>query len=148
MNITGLNLPTTTKNTPIKVFCDATQYEDQGLAAVGWLFTDHSERVLDTHGQELGTGYTSVQAENAAVKRVLGALNSYNQAQHVKVYTDCHPVTDQLSGVDLATGNFESVTLDWIPREDNQIADTLADNWLVRGHNEARTEAQRYKICD
>jgi ribonuclease HI len=148
MKIPNLTLPETTPSTPIKVYCDASMKEETDLAAAGWLFTDHNGSALDTHGQHLGKGYNSVQAENAAIKRVLRALKSYNQAQHVKLYTDCKPVLMQLQNVNLEKGNFESVTLDWIPRTENQIADGLADLWIAQQRASDARQTEPYGICD
>jgi ribonuclease HI len=147
MNIGNLNIPETTPHTPIKVYCDASHHPDS-IASVAWVFTDHNGALLDTSGCNLGNGYTSVQAENAAVKRVLRALNSYNQAQHVKVYTDCKPVVHQLENVNLAKGNYESVTLEWIPREENQIADQLADLWVYQKSGHEFEPSPTYGMTD
>lgn len=148
MRLAHYTIPKTTPSTPIKIYTDATYHEGTGHSAVGWLFTDHNGQPLTTHGTRLGTGYTSVQAENAGVKRAVGAV-SHHPAQHIKVYTDCKPTLEQLQNVDLAKDDFESVTLEWVPREKNRVADSIAFMWATKGERKGRTTAgTKFGVCD
>jgi len=132
MRVKNLNLPETTKSTPLKINVDATLHEESGLAAVAWVFKNHVGKCLDISGCNLGKGYKSVQAENHAIKRVLSVLDDYPEVQHVKLYSDCRPALEQLENVDLAGDTFESVTMEWIPRDQNKDADLAADSWIAK----------------
>ena len=61
--------------------------------------------------------------------RSLKALNDYDDVQHVKVYTDCKPAYRNID-LDAWSEEFDSLTIKWIPREENALADLIADYYL------------------
>lgn len=130
MNIAGLDLPETSQSTPLKFYADAS-HQDDGMSFAGWVFADHNGKPLEVSGSALGKGWDSVNAEMEAVTRGLKGIGSYQQVQHVKVLSDCKPALYHLESMTLDR-MFESVTLEWIPREDNQIADMVADKYMVK----------------
>lgn len=129
MRINNLDLPATTQSTPLKVYCDAARGKDD-FCTVGWVYTDHNGAFADEGGCELGKQPDSVQAEMEAIKRSLSVLDGYNHVNHVKVYTDCQPVLNHLDEETLGVG-FENLTLNWIERGQNKLADLIADKYMA-----------------
>lgn len=125
-----VTLPETTASTPLKVHSDATKNYSTEMSSAGWLFSSHNGKPLDAKGCKLGKGYNITDAEIEAIKRVVKAVNSYNQVQHLKIYADCENAVNILDRGDLKANNYEYVTIEWIPREENFIADIIADNMM------------------
>lgn len=148
MNPDHLNLTETTTHSPLKVYTDATSTEKAGLSVAGWVFCNHNGKVLDTLSQELGTNLESCQAEAEALRRVVSGLAVMSEAKHVNLYTDCQPAIPRVdwSGFDEA---FESLSLQWIPREENRLADMKADEGLRRGTTHTPSANRtRYGVTD
>jgi len=145
MNLGGLDLPETTTSTPLKVHCDASHNHSTEISSGGVVFSTHTGVPIDTVPFNLGKGYDTNSAEEETIKRAISILDSYNQVQHIKVYTDSKVSIESLSNVELSVGNFESVTLDWIPREENMIADAIANKGMEK---RAHSSEPKYGICD
>lgn len=128
MKLPNLTLPKTTPSTPIKVYCDASRTEDD-FSVAGWAYTDHNDGFLEKAGCDLGIEPSSIRAEMEAMRRSLEALNDYDDVQHVKVYTDCKPAYRNMD-LDAWSEEFDSLTIKWIPREENTLADLIADYYL------------------
>jgi ribonuclease HI len=105
MNLNELSLPNTTQHTPVKLFSDASHNHDNGISTAGWVFADHNGAPIETASQNLGKGYSTVQAEKEAAIRGLDIIRQYTDAAHVIVYMDSYK---------------------WIPREENSIADSIS----------------------
>jgi ribonuclease HI len=112
--------------TPLKVYCDASRNHENGISSAGCVLTTHNGDVIDTDSCNLGTGYTTDKAEYECILRALKALKGYDNVQHVKVYTDSKNTVQQTPEDTLSKRGFEYVTLDWVPREENTLADMLA----------------------
>jgi len=125
MNIPNLNLPETTPSTPLKLYSDAS-YQENGFSSAGWVFANHNGKPLEVNGAALGSGFDSVEAEMEAIRRGVDALGAYCQVDHIKVFSDCEPALYHIEEDDIRE-EFDSVTMEWIPREENQVADIAAD---------------------
>lgn len=148
MNPDHLNLTETTTHSPLKVYTDATSTEKAGLSVAGWVFCNHNGKVLDTFSQELGTNLESCQAETEALRRVVSGLAVMSETKHVNLYTDCQPAIPRVEWTSLNEG-FEDLSVTWIPREENKLADMVADEGLRRGatHTPSANRA-RYGVTD
>lgn len=138
MKLHNLSLPETTQSTPLKLYCDANKQSD-GMAYAGWVFADHNGKPIEITGNSLGKGWDTVEAEVESVIRALNGINHYDQVQHVKVYTDCKAAVYDLEDIKLDK-MYETVTVDWIPREENQVADIVADGFMVKHWNTPERE--------
>jgi ribonuclease HI len=125
--IPGLETVETTTHTPMKVYCDATR-RDNGEAACAWVLTDHNGHVLDIRSRHLGWDNTSMDAERDAIVKIVQVLCCY-EVDHVIVKSDCQPAVKEdeewLHG--RYGNNFESLTIEWVSRDDNIMADGYAD---------------------
>jgi len=75
------------------------------------------------------------------VTRGLKGIGSYQQVQHVKVLSDCKPALYHLESMTLDR-QFERVTTQWIPREENQVA----DHQSVKSPNHSHTAEDLYVL--
>lgn len=132
MNRENFAPPETTASSPLKVYCDAAVNHDSGLAAVGWHICNHNGATIHIEGEHIGTGYTTMTAEQEAIKRILGELARWRKIQHVVVCTDCQPAKGRLErpGVGLEQDSFDNISLKWVPREQNRVADSIAEKWI------------------
>lgn len=138
MNLPGLNLPKTSTSTPLKFYSDAS-HQENGMSFAGWVFADHNGKPLEISGSALGKGWDSVDAEMEAITRGLKGIGSYQQVQHVKVLSDCKPALYHLESMTLDR-MFETVNTQWIPREQNQVADMVADGFMVKNWKPPKRE--------
>jgi len=81
--------------------------DENGISSVGWVLCSHYGKPLETRAQNLGSGYGTVRSEMEGVKRIVSVLESYNQAQHVKVYNDCKPAVKKMDDDAIATKAME-----------------------------------------
>lgn len=132
MNRTNFAPPKTTASSPIKVYCDAAFDHNSRLAAVGWHICNHNGATVHVEGEHIGTGYTTNTAEVEAVERILEELGRWYKIQHVKVFTDSKSAVSRLTDAELEHDDFESVNVEWVPREQNRVADTIAEQWIHR----------------
>jgi len=139
MNPAQLTLAATTRHSPLKVYSDASTEHTTGdgaaalgLSVAGWVFCNHNGAVLDTLSEELGTDLDSCQAEAEALRRAVRGLGDVSDVQHVIFYTDWLPAASRLTSPDLFEG-FESLSMEWVPRRENQLADMVADTGLRCG---------------
>lgn len=146
MDIGGLDLPETTESTPIKIFCDAARDKGNGVCAAGWAFCTHNGAVLEVENQHLGKFDSIDEAEIEAVKRVLDGITGYNHVQHVKICTDSQNAVSRLC-VDALSNGYETVTIEWIPRAENQVADTAAKSVTSRSRGVPTSEGS-FGVCD
>lgn len=123
MNLNELSLPNTTRHTPVKLFSDASHNHDNGISTAGWVFADHNGAPIETASQNLGKGYSTVQAEKEAAIRGLDIIRQYTDAAHVIVYMDSK---NAIRGLNEHTDFFKSLSYKWIPREENSIADSIS----------------------
>lgn len=145
MQITGLNLPRTTPQTPLKLYTDASLNHNTGISTAGFVFAKHTGEPTDTGCCTLGSGYNTVGAEQEAIKRALDVLDGYEQVNHVIVHSDAKNVVSRIDEDALENGQLESVRLEWIPREENSIADALAEKAMGKRPNNS---GETYAICD
>lgn len=131
MALRDANVPTPTKpNTPLKVCCDASFEWANNMAYGGWQFTDHCGQTTDVVGAAIGKTSGSLQAEVLAIEKVLDMLSKNPEVQHVKVYTDCDGAAERATDGTLSSG-FQSVSVEWIPREENVAADFAANQAII-----------------
>lgn len=132
MRLNSLNLPRpTTQSTPLKIYCDAS-HQENGMSFAGWVFCNHNGKQMDISGTALGKGWCSVTAEMESVTRVLDGISHYDFVSHVNVYCDCEPAVEQLQDDFELESSFEHVSVKWIPRSENQIADLVADGFMAK----------------
>jgi ribonuclease HI len=148
MDPNHLTLKETTSHSPLKVYTDATTSEKTSLSVAGFVFCDHNGQVLDTLSQQLGTNIESCQAEAKALQRIIDTLSNISHVQHAIFYSDCKPALSRvITSTD--TDMYEYCTLEWLPREKNQLADMVADTGLRRGATHTPTANRaKYDITD
>lgn len=140
-------LPETTSHSPLKVYSDASSTE-KGHATAGWAFCNHNGKFLTRHSQQLGLNVDSVRAEVMSLTRAINGLADMDGVRHVKFYTDCQPCIRHVNPVTL-TEEFANATLQWIPREENVVADMVADHALRRsGEFTPRAKSNKYGLTD
>lgn len=145
----GLNteLPETTINSPLKVYSDACS-SHSGQATAGWAFCNHNGKFLAKHSQQLGHNVESVRAETMALTRVINGLADMDGVRHVKFHTDCKPCIRHINPRTL-TKEFDHATLQWIPREENVVADMVADQaHRMSGDFTPRATSNKYGLTD
>lgn len=127
MRLSNLKLPSTKPNTPLKVYCDAS-HRDGGMSHAGWAFCNHNGRPLEIRGQDIGTGYTTNEAEKESMVRAIDGIAHLSHVNYIKVYSDSIHAVGQLedSAFIEAHDGFDSIKVEWIPREQNQTADVAA----------------------
>ena len=112
----SLDLPPTTRHSPVKVYTDATVQD--GLAVGGAVIVTHGGRI-EPVGCHIGSVGTE-RAEREIVSRVLDNLD----VAHVKVYTDFEELAETPSPN--LFYDFDYGTIEWVPRERNRAADAVA----------------------
>jgi ribonuclease HI len=143
--------------TPVKVYCDATTKEhekhESGISAVGIIVTNHNGKIIHRGGRTIGTGYGSLAAEKAAIEHALHVLSGYDGVGHVIAYSDCKFAIDS-AGDEIKSeysDQFESLSIEWIGREDNVEADMQADIEANRHAGTplgASTQQTKYGLTD
>jgi ribonuclease HI len=141
----GAELPETTPSTPIKVYCDASYREREDSATAGWCFRTHTGAFIAKHSEDLGSGHTSVSAEVEAAERVLKLIANHAPSTHVMFYSDCQPALGKID-IEQFLGRFDSLTIGWVPRSENIVADMAADNQQQIEREEVETP--KFGICD
>lgn len=148
MNPDNVRLVETTSKSPLKVYSDATSVEEVSLSVAGWVFCNHNGKVLDTLSQHLGTNLKSCQAEVRALQRVVDGLASMSEVDHVILHTDCQPAVPQVNW-SRNSEEFESLSVKWIPREENRLADMVADTGFQRGKTYTPSASRaKYGVTD
>lgn len=147
MTIQSLDLPETTKQTPLKVYCDAAYKSRDKISAAGWHICTHNDQTVETHAQMIGKGYTTVEAEKEAIRRIINSLKAYAQVQHIILYTDCNSVLKHISARELDHASFEYINLETVERENNEIADMLAKREVEQQTSNA-VRHNTYKVTD
>ena len=129
MSIKQFDFPETSVNTPIKVFSDISLLQN-GKAAVGWAFTNHNGKPFYTTGERLGENYDAASAaEREGIERAIKILMKRNQVRHIKILTDSKPAIHHINKEEYSH-RFENMSINWIPREENHIADIIADRHM------------------
>lgn len=148
MNPEHVTLTQTKTHSPLNVYTDATSTDTKRLSVAGWVFCNHNGKVIDTLSQELGTNLESCQAEAEALRRVVSGLEQSAITQHVNFYTDCKPAIPRVEW-STPRNNFKDLSVTWVPREENKLADMVADQGLRRGstHTPSASRA-RYGVTD
>lgn len=133
-----------------------------GHCACGVLISDDNEVLLE-QGYYLGKCGGSNTAEYEGLIRILEFLISsehlrrtnvkYNKAQ-IEIYGDSKLVIQQMTGkwkikkglykesalkAQTLTENFRDITFKWIPRDDNEVCDELAEDAILTWQNENAT---------
>jgi len=140
-------LPNTSKHSPLTVYCDATIDYETSLAAVGWALCNHNGKVLQKHGEQLGRNIDTNAAEVEGVKRIIRYLSNIDCVKHVHIYTDCNTVAEKVN-TSYSRNTFEKLSISWIPREQNVIADMVAEE-IIRGKVfDPRSSAAPYGMTD
>lgn len=119
----------TSLSAPMKVKCDATKKFDQnGICSIGYVVQNHNGRVIDRGGRNIGNGYTVTEAEFVAMGDAVQKLAREDGCQHLVVYTDSTKALKSTGGLRETFGDsFESLSFEWVPREDNYDADIMAE---------------------
>ncbi len=118
-----------------------------GHGAMGVVVSAPDGTVVRLEWGYLGSPVSSNEAEYAAIWRALEVAKDMGLT-HVNILCDSQLVVKQLTGVwevqsdkfgpvnrtfDAWVGLFEEVTLKWVPREENTLADAMVT--VVRGHD-------------
>lgn len=118
---------------------------ERGASALAAVFRDEQGRILQWLAQRAGA-LTCNEAEYAAAIMALRAAQSYHPTS-VQLYTDSQVLVTQMKGtaavrapalkplhaqLRLLTAGFESVTFHHIPREQNRLADALANETVEK----------------
>jgi hypothetical protein len=140
----------TTRTTPAVLQVDAT--EQDGFSAAGFVLLDHNRQYISRFSQELGKGYPGGTAsEHEAVVRGLKLLKERTDIKHVKVETDCKPVVHEVD-TDYWERYFDYITIENIPRTENDLADMMADTAIERTPYAELTEEVAnepdFGVCD
>ena len=127
----------------VVIYADGASRGNPGEAAIGAIIKDGQGRLIATISQRIGTT-TNNQAEYRAI---IAAMEKAAKlcARHVELNSDSELVVKQLSGryrvkkaalkplyrrVKQLESNFESLTIAYIPRQQNTEADHLANRAL------------------
>jgi|APHM01.1.fsa_nt_gi RNase H. len=116
----------TSESAPVRIMCDAS-VTNQRVSSIGVVIVNHSGWTADVECEDIGTGYSTIEAECEAMQRALDALRATVHVQHVNVYTDCEPALKAIRERDGIRDGYEYVSFAWVPREDNRVADAIAD---------------------
>lgn len=130
MNLKTDSVAPTTKHSPVRIKCDGAKDHQRDMSAVGIVYKSHSGRTIDLIGQTIGSNYTTVEAEIEAIVRALDMVSDVDAIQHVTVLSDCTHAIHAVEDRDLCGDDYEQVSVEWIPREDNTEADWVADRWV------------------
>lgn len=142
MSTITATLPDTTKHTPLRVYVDASHnHKSGGISSLGWAIQTHGGEFIDVNGEDLGRLSNSHAAEEEALKRVIKKLRNHSQVKHIKVFSDCKPAVKRFNKNGVLEQGFEQVTLNWIPREKNLVADMSSRLW----HNGEQENARLSK---
>lgn len=118
-----MDLPKTARSKPLVVYSDATVRPD-GMAICGWAFCNHNHAFICHHIEHLGEMKSS-QAEKESVKRIIQDLDQLDHVKHLKVHSD---FATGIKNLDITEDyQFEYLSVDWIPREENTMADLVAE---------------------
>ena len=129
MSIKEIDFPETSVNTPIKVFSDISLLQN-GKASVGWVFANHNGKPFYTKGKPLGENYdTATEAEVEGIERAIKILIKLNKVRHIKILTDSKSAIYHINKEEYSY-RFENMSINWIPREENHIADIVADRHM------------------
>lgn len=116
---------------------------DDDIAAMGWRIECDGD-VEENHRYMLGE-YTSMEAEYYAL--VDGLRHALRRGNEIMVFTDCEPLVEKMRystagdgewyerkcGVDRLLDKFEWWQIEWIPRTQNEAANTQASLALRKG---------------
>jgi len=129
MCLSDTDFPDTTKNTPLRVHCDAAHNHSMKFATAGIVVKDHAGWTVAADAQDLGNIEFTHQAEEKTIKRAINALKG--EVDHIKVYTDAQNSVGRVKkkGI-LDTDAFDLLTLEWVPRQKNYEADLAATSQM------------------
>lgn len=97
------------------------------MSHAGWAFCNHNGRPHEIRGQDIGKGYTSIQAECESMRRAIDGVAHFDHINHIKVYSDSIHAVRKLEDSEYADHDaYRSVNFEWVPREENQPADVAA----------------------
>jgi|WetSurSiteA1Bulk_404760.scaffolds.fasta_scaffold35081_1 ribonuclease HI len=131
---------------PWQIYVDGASSGNPGDSGAGMVIFDENSAEIFRDSVFLGK-MTNNMAEYEALLRALQKAHEYG-AQDLVVYTDSLLVANQVIGtykinndilrqyviqVKNITGNFDHFAIQYIPREQNGIADKLAKNGIKRG---------------
>lgn len=140
----------------LKIYCDGLyepRYREDGYSCWAWVAVDSAGNEIAKDGGFLGRGraqFSNNFAEYVAVGRAVRWLKDHGHEAHV--FTDSKLVVEQVSGAwdcnaqhlrplrdrirELLRG-MQNVTLDWVPREGNKLADAYVNEIYERTRREA-----------
>lgn len=133
----------------IKIFCDGGSRGNPGIAGAGSVLFDIQGKIIEEIAQYLGNDLTNNVAEYHSLINGLEAA-ARRGATEVEVYMDSNLVVKQMNGewkikhpdmkekaLDALriAQKFHKVSYEWIPRERNSLADSLANKAM----NEKKT---------
>lgn len=133
----------------IKVYTDATAKGNPGPSGLGIVIKDESDEILLTHKHYIGS-VTNNQAEYTALLESLSILKNLETAfDFIEFYSDSLLMVNQITGkykikdknlMDYAKTFWDEIkkldknfSLTYIPREQNAIADKLANEATKEG---------------
>lgn len=130
----------------IKIFTDGASRGNPGKAAAGILFTDETGNELLTHKKFLGVQTNNSAEYNALIESIIFLKNSGLEFNELEFYSDSELVVKQIRGqyrikhkdlIKLSLDFWKEIksinknfTITHIPREQNKIADRLANEAL------------------
>lgn len=130
----------------IKIFTDGASRGNPGKAAAGILITDETGTELLTHKKFLGVQTNNAAEYNALIESIIFLKNSGLEFNEIEFFSDSELVVKQIRGqyrikhkdlIKLSLDFWKEIkpinknfTITHIPREQNKIADRLANEAL------------------
>lgn len=126
----------------MKVYTDAARDDD--ITGLGW--TIIHDDYTNTGNRYMVGNYTSMEAEYYALVEGI-RLASFEGRDSIEVYSDCKPLIQKMRvpdgenedwytrrrGAHWLLNKFDSWTLNWVPRDNNESANRLAYEALETG---------------
>lgn len=129
----------------LTIFTDGASRGNPGHASYGFVIEDEGKKILFEQGEYIGVTTNNVAEYTAVLEALKFVKNKYGSNLTIKLLADSKLVVEQLSGrykiksshlrllidqINLLTFNFKAVTFKHLPRSQNFLADSLANQAL------------------
>lgn len=132
-----------------KGYFDGSSKGNPGPAQCGWAILDSKDNVMSHQHKKAAEPRTNNYAEYAGLIEILKYIESNNTIAQIEIFGDSKLVIEQVKGNwkcksdnlkhlnSIAVGLYRrlsdnrKITLTWIPREKNTIADSLAQKGIL-----------------
>ena len=129
----------------VTAFSDGAHRPSTGYSSYGFVIYDDENVILTSGGKCIGRHTNNIAEYRGAIAAVDAAINL--GATHIILKTDSMLVVNQFTGdwrvkkehlrpllksLKSVTRKANDFTIEWIPREQNEEADRMADNYMCR----------------